>query len=243
MDWLEPGFDGWDMMRHYAGLYFSDPESVDVDSIEGWDSLDAWIYLTQLTQAEGLRQAVERHRCSAGRTLRVAVLAVGRRVAHGLVVHGRSCGRWKLAHHAVRHANQPLRVMPNRIQGDAVACVINDRHVQAKGVLSWALVSLSGDTAASGRFGLTVGPMTSTAWQTDEVRVLPESQVLASWWTAEDDGGEILDEGSRTFRPVGEMDWMLPGELDVQVDDEGVTLETRVPVPGVWAEERRRGTV
>lgn len=242
MDWLEPGFDGWDMMRHYAGLYFSDPESVDVDSIEGWDSLDAWIYLTQLTQAEGLRQAVERHRCSAGRTsgsLYWQLDDVWPTVSWSTVDHA---GRWKLAHHAVRHANQPLRVMPNRIQGDAVAFrVINDRHVQAKGVLSWALVSLSGDTAASGRFGLTVGPMTSTAWQTDEVRVLPESQVLAWRWTAEDDGGEILDEGSRTFRPVGEMDWMLPGELDVQVDDEGVTLETRVPVPGVWLRSAEEG--
>ena len=23
MDWLEPGFDGWDMMQQYAGMYFA----------------------------------------------------------------------------------------------------------------------------------------------------------------------------------------------------------------------------
>ena len=135
MDWLEPGFDGWDVMRHYAGLYFFDPESIDSGSIEGWDSLDAWIYLTQLTQAEGLRQAVERHRCSAGRTSGSLYwqLDDGGPRSRG---PRSTCSRWKLAHYAVRHANQPLRVMPDRTQGDAVAFrVINDRPVEARGVV------------------------------------------------------------------------------------------------------------
>ena len=34
---------------------------------------------------------------------------------------------------------------------------------------------------------------------------------------------------------------MLLGELGVQTDDEGVTLETRVPVPGVWLRSAEEG--
>ena len=50
----------------------------------------------------------------------------------------------------------------------------------------------------------------------------------------------VLDEGSRTFLPVGELDWM-PAALNVRVDDEGLTLETDVPVAGVWLKSTEEG--
>ena len=145
MEWLEPGFDGWDMMQFYAGDYFADPSVAD---LEGMDRLDTWIYLTQLTQAEGLRQAVERHRCSQGRTsgsLYWQLDDVWPTVSWSTVDHA---GRWKLAHHAVRHANQPVRVLPDRTQGDRVAFVIaNHSPRTTEGVVEWSLIDLAGDTA------------------------------------------------------------------------------------------------
>ena len=63
MEWLQPGLDGWGMMRIYARRYAADPAAEDPRHTP----LERWIYLTQFTQAIGLREALERHRTSDGR--------------------------------------------------------------------------------------------------------------------------------------------------------------------------------
>ena len=241
MDWLEPGFDGWDMMRHYADSYFIDPESIDVSLIKEWDKLDVWTYLTQLTQAEGLRQAVERHRSSHGRTagsLYWQLDDVWPTVSWSTVDHA---GRWKLAHHAVRHANQPVRVLPDRTVGDAVALVVvNDGPDALKGVLGWALVSLSGDTAAAGRFGLSVGPRTSIPWSAANAEVVSEDHIMTWRWEGGDGSGALLDHGCHTFRSVGQLDWP-DAEVRLQAVQGGVRLGTDAPVAGVWLRSPEEG--
>lgn len=111
MEWLQPGLDGWGMMRIYARRYTADPEHRD----DHHTALERWVYLTQLTQAIGLREALERHRNSEGKyagSLYWQLNDVWPTVSWSTVDHS---GRWKLAHYAALHANQPNRIMVNRL--------------------------------------------------------------------------------------------------------------------------------
>jgi len=238
MDWLEPGFDGWDMMQFYAGEYFADPSTVEREDM---DRLDTWIYLTQLTQAEGLRQAVERHRCSQGRTsgsLYWQLDDVWPTVSWSTVDHA---GRWKLAHHAVRHANQPVRVFPDRTQGDRVAFVIvNNSPQSAEGVVAWSLVDLAGDTVETGRFGVTVEAHTTASWSATDAQVVPDRHILSWQWTGRDRAATVHDAGHHTFRPPGALDW-APAGLQVETVEHGVQLSTDVPMAGVWLRSDEEG--
>lgn len=234
MDWLEPGFDGWDMMQHYASVHFADPEAVDWTTIGSMDELDGWVYLSQLTQAEGLRQAIERHRCSAGRTsgsLYWQLDDVWPTVSWSTVDHA---GRWKLAHHAVRHANAPLRLLPDRAQSSWRA--FNLGPDQCAGAVEWVHVHVHGDTLRSGAFPLALGP-----FSTESMVPMPwmEEGVIAAWrWTTEE--GRVLDAGVFCPSPVVALDWP-DAEIQLVTGPEGVKLTTNVPAAGVWLRSEREG--
>lgn len=234
MDWLEPGFDGWDMMRHYAGVYFADPESVDVALWDSGDQLDAWIYLSQLTQAEGLRQAIERHRCSGGRTagsLYWQLDDVWPTVSWSTVDHA---GRWKLAHHAVARANQPVRVMPDRVAQSWRA--FNDGDRPASGRLDWVHIDMTGDTLRSGALLLELPPFEAMDFLP---MPWPEKGLLAGWsWT--DEVGQILDSGWLCPVPVGELNWPA-SEVSCFPTSDGVELVSEAPAAGVWLQSDRPG--
>lgn len=231
MEWLEPGFDGWDMMQFYSGMYFADPATAESDGI---DRLDAWIYLTQLTQAEGLRQGVERHRCSKGRTsgsLYWQLDDVWPTVSWSTVDHA---GRWKLAHHAVRHANQPVRILPDRTQGDVVAFeIVNDSPAPVEGLFQWALVDLAGKIAYAGQFGLSVADFTTTSWSAPDAAVIPDEHILTWQWATADSAASLIDAGHHTFRPAGSLDW-APTIIQADTVRHGVSLTTDAPAVGVW---------
>ena len=111
MDWLEPGFDGWDMMHHFMSKTTGAPVPED---------LDDWIFKSQWTQAEGLRQALERHRTSEGRyagSLYWSLNDVWPAVSWSTVDHA---GRWKLAHYAARRANAPRTALWMRQREDSL---------------------------------------------------------------------------------------------------------------------------
>ena len=232
MDWLEPGFDGWDMMQHYAGMYFADPDTLEVGT--GLDRLGAWIWMTQLTQAEGLRQAIERHRCSGGRTagsLYWQLDDVWPTVSWSTVDHA---GRWKLAHHAVAHANQPVRVMPDRVAQSWRA--FNDGDRPASGRVDWVHIDLTGDTLRSGALFLELAPFEAMDFLP---MPWPEKGLLAGWsWT--DDAGQILDSGWHCPVPVGELNWPV-SEVSCVPTPDGVELVSAVPAAGVWMQSDRPG--
>ena len=218
MDWLEPGFDGWDMMQHYAGRYFADPTEV---VAAGQDELDDWIHLTQLTQAEGLRQAIERHRCSKGRTagsLYWQLDDVWPTVSWSTVDHA---GRWKLAHHAVRHANQPVRILWDRSREDRVRMVAQNLSGQSvSGEATWAMLNLEGDTLSAGKVDLKVGPLLGEL----EVSVesLPKQPAVLAWsWMSYE--GVSLDQGVLALSRPAAMPW-IPVQVMCTPDSGGVWL-------------------
>lgn len=227
MDWLEPGFDGWDMMQHYAGRYYADPDAVEAP---GMDRLDRWIHLTQLTQAEGLRQALERHRCASEKTagsLYWQLDDVWPTVSWSTVDHA---GRWKLAHHAVRHANQNERIMWDRSDRDRVRLVAqNLGSVPALGEVSWAMIALTGDTLSAGKADLKISGHVGMV----EVAVepLPEEQGVMAWiWKSYE--GTTLDSGLVALDRPSEMVWPA-AQVVCTPDSGGVWLASDAVACGV----------
>lgn len=228
MDWLEPGFDGWDMMQFYADGYFADPKAVEA---EGMDELDRWIHLTQLTQAEGLRQAIERHRCSQGRTagsLYWQLDDVWPTVSWSTVDHA---GRWKLAHHAVRHANQPVRLLWDRTRTDVLRLVGQNLGPNPwRGSMTWALLDLQGDTLRTLELKTDLTPLGGRDHPFMTSDVPEEAAVLT--WLLRHESGAWSDRGATPLKRPSLYDWT---DADVRVESaaSGVWLECDTLVCGL----------
>ena len=89
-----------------------------------------------MTQAEGLRQALERHRTSLGKyagSLYWSMNDVWPAVSWSTVDHA---GRWKLGHHAAKRANAPRTVLWERASEDSLRFqAFNDHASSATGRL------------------------------------------------------------------------------------------------------------
>ena len=153
MDWLEPGFDGWDMMAHFMAKTVGLPE---------FGNLEDWITRSQMTQAEGIRQALERHRASLGRyagSLFWSLNDVWPAVSWSSVDHA---GRWKLAHYAARRANAPRMAIWHRERSDSLEMVVfNDNPDSLRGHLRTAVCDFYGDTIDSRSVNISLAGRTS----------------------------------------------------------------------------------
>ena len=130
MEWLQPGLDGWGMMRIYARRYTADPTRNAVEG-DGKSLLNRWIYLSQLTQSIGLREGIERHRNSRGRiagSLYWQLDDVWPTVSWSTIDYA---GRWKLAHHAVKHANADRRVIWSRSHSEIGMAQLHNQSPEA----------------------------------------------------------------------------------------------------------------
>ena len=201
MEWLQPGLDGWGMMRIYARRYAADPVADDTLHTP----LERWIYLTQFTQALGLRQALERHRTSDGKyagSLYWQLSDVWPTVSWSTVDY---YGRWKLAHHAVQKANKPRCVQ--RAHGRAAETLVafNDAPNALEGTtLSMTLLNVQGDTLHKAVQSIDLPAFSQQVLELDEN--FQASQGILRWtWTDRDDS--ILDEGTSIHFKPAEIDW------------------------------------
>ncbi len=230
MEWLQPGLDGWGMMRIYAKRYAADPK---IES-DHTDALDRWIYLTQLTQAEGLREALERHRFSRGKTsgsLYWQLNDVWPTVSWSTVDHA---GRWKLAHHAVSHANQPQRVLIDRTDLDSLRTAwINSSNQHIQGVVTLECIDWSGTIMHSAQITCDAPPFSE---QEKNWGALPtwitRSDRQALRWKWESVDGRIIDHGVLRFAKPSEL--QLPeARVSFEKEGQGITLTTDSVAYGV----------
>ncbi|MDA0303295.1 MAG: hypothetical protein O3B45_02975 [Bacteroidetes bacterium] len=230
MEWLQPGLDGWGMMRIYAKRYAADPK---IES-DHTDALDRWIYLTQLTQAEGLREALERHRFSRGKTsgsLYWQLNDVWPTVSWSTVDHA---GRWKLAHHAVSHANQPQRVLIDRTDLDSLRTAwINSSNQHIQGVVTLECIDWSGTIVHSAQITCDAPPFSE---QEKNWGALPtwitRSDRQALRWKWESVDGRIIDHGVLRFAKPSEL--QLPeARVSFEKEGRGLTLTTDSVAYGV----------
>ena len=227
MDWLEPGFDGWDMMRHYMSKTVGAPEQ---------ESLETWIVQSQMTQAEGLRQALERHRTSLGRyagSLYWSMNDVWPAVSWSTVDHA---GRWKLGHHAAKRANAPRTVLWERASNDSLRLqAFNDKASTLAGHLAVQCKTLDGimlkDTTVAwnslphGMTRINLGEM--RAW-----RQAPRDSYLTWQWTDASHPGDTLRQSALWDNAV---EVNLPEcDIDISVSGDHLTIVSSGYVPMAW---------
>ncbi len=206
MEWLKPGLDGWGMMQIYARRYTADPaQTVEASETDGTTALNRWIYLSQLTQAIGLQEAIERHRNSHGKiagSLYWQLDDVWPTVSWSTVDHA---GRWKLAHHAVKHANADCRVIWNRSNPTTSSMQLHNQspkqlhntelHVQ------WR--NERGELEHEATKTTHLNPFESIELSFPSI---PNESALVSWTWIGDDGGTI-DAGHVLLTKPSEINW------------------------------------
>jgi len=134
MNWIKEGFDGFDMMRHYIDYYYPEPKN-----------LESFVYLSQLTQADGLQTAIEAHRRNKPYTmgsLYWQIDDVWPTISWSTVDY---YGNWKAAHYAVREANKDLMLSVNIDDNRMDIHAISDRLKAFDGQLKLELKTLSGE--------------------------------------------------------------------------------------------------
>ncbi|MEE2918570.1 MAG: glycoside hydrolase family 2 protein [Bacteroidota bacterium] len=237
MDWLEPGFDGWDMMHHFMSKTTGAPKQGD---------LDDWIFKSQWTQAEGIRQALERHRTSSGKydgSLYWSLNDVWPAVSWSTVDHA---GRWKLAHHAVRRANAPRTALWVRHREDSLCFeVFNDLPEPASGVIEVALKDFTGQVLRQVKLPFQLNGRHSKVLPLGDIapwRTRPFDTYLSWQWT--DASGTLQARSSALW--CAPIDANLPDPKVRCIDtSEGyeVSAEAYAPlvrllasVPGRWSD-------
>ena len=237
MDWLEPGFDGWDMMHHFMSKTTGAPAEGD---------LDDWVFKSQWTQAEGIRQGLERHRTSRGRfagSLYWSLNDVWPAVSWSTVDHA---GRWKLAHHAARRANAPRTALWVRHREDSLCFqAFNDLPEPTSGVMQIALKDFTGQVLRQTEFPIQLnGRQSSTikAGSMTQWRTRPMDTYLSWHW--KDGSGETLARSSALWCAPVEAN-LPPSGVQCVKTDEGfeVSADSYVPlvqlsgsVPGKWSD-------
>lgn len=238
MEWLEPGLDGWGMMRIYARRYTADP----AQEAGQLNALDRWIYLTQLTQAEGLREAIERHRFSRGRTagsLYWQLDDVWPAVSWSTVDFD---GRWKLAHYAVQHANAPRRVLFDRMDSDSLRLLLdNSGPLATEGRLQLTSVDLHGTKQRTDSIHLACKPFEAFEWNAgafSDWAPDPTTHLLVWIWTS--DNGTLIDQGIQRLAKPSEIAWPK-AKIEITVNGSEITVRSDAFTYGVQVRTEHAG--
>lgn len=117
LDWIEPGFNGYDLIKRYVEKYFHTP--VDFKS---------HLYLSQIMQAKAYKMAIEGHRGSPRcmGTLYWQLNDCWPTASWSTVDY---YGYWKASHYAVKKAYRKLLLVPS-LSGNDIKLVINSDYVK-----------------------------------------------------------------------------------------------------------------
>lgn len=230
MDWLKPGLDGWGMMRIYARRYTADPVIKNTPEAE---QLDRWIYLTQLTQSIGLREALERHRNSRGKysgSLYWQLNDVWPTPSWSTIDHA---GRWKLAHHVVRDANKDCRIIMNHWDSTGFSMTVfpDIPNPCQSSTISLALLDQHGDTLKTMTRETTVAAFEPFQLLLAANRAEYPTACFVRWiWKA--DTGQIMDDGEYLLKKPSRIEWPM-AQVQIQTSQNKVTLTSDKTAYGV----------
>jgi beta-mannosidase len=133
MDWLQPGFDGNDMIRWYIEQYF-----------EPTDNFERLVYLSQLLQAMAYKTAIEAHRTAMPQCMGSLYWQLN---DCWPTVSWSSVDfyfRWKAAHYAVKRAFAPIILTATNDGGKVDVFVVSDQLKPHYATLQIELMDFSG---------------------------------------------------------------------------------------------------
>ena len=133
MAWIAEGFDGNDMIRKYVRDYFGE-----------WNSFDELIRFSQLSQALGMKTAIEAHRRNMPWTMGSLYWQINDcwpTVSWASVDY---YGRWKASHYWIRKAFSPVLPVASEKEGVFVVHGINDLTTPFMANLNVRLLNTAG---------------------------------------------------------------------------------------------------
>lgn len=134
MDWVEPGFDGNDMIKFYMGKYFTIPED-----------FEQFVYVGQLLHALGYKTAIESHRKAMPHcmgTLYWQLNDCWPTTSWSTVDY---FYRWKASHYAVRDAFKPIITASDQKDGKINIFAVSDLMKNTSASLDINLMDFEGN--------------------------------------------------------------------------------------------------
>ena len=133
MSWIAPGFNGNEMIRTYIARYYKVP-----------GNFESFIYVSQLTQADGIKYAIETHRRNMPHCMGSLYWQINDCWPTMSWASVDYFGRWKALHYAVKNAFQPVYPIIYRESTDIKVTVANDRLTSEKMTLVAKLYDFEG---------------------------------------------------------------------------------------------------
>lgn len=221
MEWIEPGFNGNDMIRFYMALNYQVP-----------GDFDHFTYVSQLSQALGYTTAIEAHR-------RAMPHCMG-----SLYWQLNDCWpttswstvdyyyRWKASHYAVKDAFKPVILSPS-FKGDSVEIfIISDLLKDKEANLNVELTDLDGKLIFTENVPVIVKSNTSSYVHTlDSQRWINEDNHtnMVLHLTLTNDDNEWVDEKNIYFAKIKDLELPDPGvtyELEKKGDQYHLNIQT-----------------
>jgi len=225
MNWIKEGFDGFDMMRYYNDYYYPEPQN-----------LESFVYLSQLTQADGLQAAIEAHRGNKPYTmgsLYWQIDDVWPTISWSTVDY---YGNWKAGHYAVREANKEMIVSVKVHENRLDVHLISDRLKDFNGQLKLELKTLSGAFVQDlDLMDCWVGKLgNKVIYSTDVSKFLKgekPSNVYLSMSVIRD--GKVIDKGVHYFAKPKELQLQDPN-IHTEVVGKRVKISSNYLAKGVY---------
>jgi beta-mannosidase len=149
MDWLQPGWDGNDMIQWYVRQYFNEPPD-----------FEHLVYLSQLMQASAYKTAIEAHRSAMPHCMGSLYWQLNDcwpTVSWASVDY---FYRWKASHYAVKKAFAPLIITAKNEDGKVEVFTISDHLTSRKAKLSIEMLDFFGNRFFYEELSLQVEPNT-----------------------------------------------------------------------------------
>jgi len=134
MPYIEPGFDGNDMIRWYMAQYHDVPED-----------FEDFVYVSQLVQARAYKTAIESHRRNMPHCMGSLYWQLNDSwptISWSTVDY---YGRWKASHYAVRDANEEVILSPVEEDGEVKVYAVSDRLSSIQGELTVKVIDFMGE--------------------------------------------------------------------------------------------------
>ncbi|QDH71674.1 beta-mannosidase [Marilutibacter alkalisoli] len=219
---------GNERLLHYVRMEFGEPKD-----------FDDFVYLSQVTQAEGIELAALHHRRSRPYTMGTLYWQLND------VWPGASWssmdwfGRWKALHFHARRFFAPVAVSALRKDAETRVHLLSDRTHESQGELRMRVIGLDGNVLRDERQSVTLPPLSSTLvahYADTELLGGADPATTAVVFDLEVEG-EPPSRRVVWFSAAKEIDWSTPDlqtELNLDGDGYVLTLRSKSIARAVW---------
>ncbi len=206
-------------IMHYIAEYYRHPK--DLESI---------VYVSQASQAECVRYAIEHLRQNRGRCMGTTYWQLNDNWPTASWASIDYFGRWKGLHYCAKRCYDPVLVSIRESRHAAELHLTNDRRTGTRGTVQWRLLTLDGTLLKDGRETVAIPPLTSRQivsldLSEDLAGLLARNRYLSVVY--EDDADGSLRYATACFVAYKQLDLQAP-ELQTQVLEQGGELLVQV---------------